>query len=210
MDELVIIGAGSQTKAIISAARLAGMTVRAIYDDDSARWGESLLGVPIVGPLAQAATAQVPAVLCLDDGRQRKAVAEQLDIPWGSVIHPHAFLYPSATIGPGTIVLEGAVIQPSVTIGRHVMISANATIAHDCVVEDYAHLWPGVDLAGSVRIGEGASIEVGAVVIPNLRVGAWTTVGPRAAVIRDVPDHVHVAGLPAKAVDEDDGRNLSG
>jgi sugar O-acyltransferase (sialic acid O-acetyltransferase NeuD family) len=203
MAELIIIGAGSLAKAIISAARQAGMTVRAVYDDDCARWGQSILGAPITGPLSQAVGALVPAVLCIDDAHKRKEIAEQLDISWGIVIHPNAFLHPSATVGPGTVVLEGAVIQPSVAIGKHVLVAANATIAHDCVVENYAHLGPGVDLAGAVRIAEGATIAVGGIVIPNMRVGAWTTVGPRAAVICDLPDHLHVAGLPAKPVDED-------
>ncbi|HEY1602679.1 MAG TPA: NeuD/PglB/VioB family sugar acetyltransferase [Pirellulales bacterium] len=203
MAELIIIGAGSQAKAIISAARQAGMTVRAIYDDDCARCGQTVLGVPITGPLTQAVGALVPAVMCIDDAQQRKAIAEQLDISWGTVIHPNAFLHPSATVGPGTVILEGVVIQPSVTIGKHVLVAANATVAHDCVVENFAHIGPGVDLAGAVRIGEGAIISVGAVVIPNMRVGAWTTVGPRAAVICDLPDHIHAAGLPAKPVDED-------
>ena len=96
--------------------------------------------------------------------------------------------------------LQGAVVQPSVVIGRHVLLAANVTVAHDCVVNDYACLSTGVDLAGTVHIGEGACLRVGAVVIPNVHVGAWAIVGPRSAVTRDVPDNLHVAGLPAKPV----------
>ena len=38
MADIILIGAGSQAKAIISAERLSGMKVCAIYDDDC-RWG---------------------------------------------------------------------------------------------------------------------------------------------------------------------------
>ncbi|HVU88482.1 MAG TPA: NeuD/PglB/VioB family sugar acetyltransferase [Pirellulales bacterium] len=198
MHELILIGAGSVAKAVIAAADQAGMRVRALYDDDSSRWGTTLLKVPVVGALSEAAKAGLPAVLGLDDPIQRKAAVDRLNLQWATVVHPSAFINPSCAIGAGTVILEGAIVQPNVTLGRHVIIEANATVSHDCVVEDFAYLGPGVDLAGSVRVGEGASFQVGAIVTPNICVGAWAMIGPRSAVIRDVPDHVTVDGLPAR------------
>ena len=202
MQEIILIGAGTQVKVLVSAARQAGMTVRAIYDDDPACWRQSILGVEIRGPVSEARSTGLPAVLAYDDRKLCKAMAETLDLSWATLIHPQAFVNPSATVGPGSVILEGAILQPSVIIGRHVLIAANATVAHDCTVGNYAHLWPGVDLAGGVHVGEGAFLCVGAIVIPNVRVGAWARVGPRAAVIRDVPDNVAVRGTPAKPVDD--------
>ncbi len=63
MREIILIGAGRQAKAVIAAAEQAGFKVRAVYDDDQSRWGQSLRGVPIVGPLSQAEQAALPAVL---------------------------------------------------------------------------------------------------------------------------------------------------
>jgi sugar O-acyltransferase (sialic acid O-acetyltransferase NeuD family) len=200
MSNIIIIGAGRQTKAIIAAARLAGQRVCGIYDEDCARWGEMIAGVPIVGCLALAPTTRLPAVLGYDVPRERKAVAERMDVRWTNVVHPRAFLDQSATIGPGTIVLEGAVAQADVAIRRHVMVSANVTISHDSIVENYAQLSTGVVLAGTVRVGEGASLETGALVIPNISVGAWALLGPRAVVLRDVPENAHMEGLPARPI----------
>jgi sugar O-acyltransferase (sialic acid O-acetyltransferase NeuD family) len=203
MSEIILIGACGHAKAIIAAARQCGISVRAIYDDEPTHWGQSLLEVPIVGPVADAPSAQRPAVLAYDDPRKRKSIAATLDVPWTTVIHPSAFLNESASVGAGTVILEGVILQPSVIVGRHVLIAANATLSHDCVVEDGVLLSEGVDLAGGVHVAEGTVFGVGAVVIPNVHVGAWTTVGPRAAVIHDVPDHSRLEGVPARSVDLD-------
>jgi acetyltransferase EpsM len=202
MSEIILIGVGDQVKVIIAAAQLSGAVVRAIYDDDASRWGKTLFGVPIIGPVSQAESAGLPAVLGFDDPHERKAHANRLDLRWVTVIHPRAFFDQSAEIGPGTVVLEGVVVQADAVIRRHVVVSANVTISHDSFVHDYAHLRPGVVLAGTVEIGEGACLEIGALVIPNVRVGAWTRIGPRAVVIRDVPDNAHLAGLPAEPIDD--------
>ena len=202
MPEIILIGAGSQAKAIIAAAQQCGVAVRAVYEDDRTRWGQSLLGVPITGPVSEAPSARLPAVLGYDDPRVRKAIANTLNVNWTTVIHPSAFLNESASVGAGTVILEGVMLQPSVVGGRHVLISANASLSHDCVVEDYVQVSAGVDLAGGVKVGEGACLGIGAVVIPNVHVGSWTTIEPRAPVVRNAPDHSEVARLPAKPVEE--------
>ena len=162
MADIILIGAGSQAKAIISAVRLLGMKVFAIYDDDCARWGQLISGVPIVGSLALAPSSGLPGVLGFDEPQRRKAVARNLDVRWTTVIHPKAFLDPSASVGAGSVVLEGVVAQADVDVRQHVVVSANVTISHDSVVEDFVQLWTGVVLAGTVHIGEGACLETGA------------------------------------------------
>ena len=203
MPEIILIGAGDQAKVIIAAAKLGGTVVRAIYDDDALRWGETVAGVPILGPLSKAESAGLPAVMGFDDPHLRKAAAERLELRWVPVVHPRAYLEQSVEVGPGTVVLEGVVVQADAVLRRHVMVSANVTISHDSFVDDFAQLWPGVVLAGTVNIGEGACLEMGALVIPNTHVGAWASIGPRAVVIHDVPDNAHMAGMPARPIDVD-------
>ena len=170
-----------------------------MFDDDPALRGRSVSGVPFLGSVADAAKLGIPAVLACDDPAQRKAWANQLDLRWGTVMHPRVFLDPSAGVGPGSVVLAGAVLQADAVVRRHVVVSANVTISHDTLVQDFAQLGPGVVLAGFVDVGEGAVLEAGALVIPNISVGAWARIGPRSVVIRNVADRASVAGLPAKA-----------
>jgi acetyltransferase-like isoleucine patch superfamily enzyme len=54
-------------------------------------------------------------------------------------------------------------------------------------------------MGGDVRIGEGALIGIGAVVLPRVSIGAWSTVGAGAVVTKDVPAGTTVVGVPARA-----------
>jgi len=83
-------------------------------------------------------------------------------------------------------------------LGRHVIVNTGATIDHDCIVGDFAHIGPGVHLAGMVKVGAGAFLGIGSVVLPGLAIGEWSMVGAGAVVIRDVPDRVTAYGVPAK------------
>jgi sugar O-acyltransferase (sialic acid O-acetyltransferase NeuD family) len=197
---IVVLADGGFAKSVIGAAQVAGYVVEAVYDDDASRWGLSLLGVPIVGPLEQAPARGLPGVVSIIDTAVREAAVSRLPLEWATIVHPRAYLHPSVTVGAGTIIFAGALGQPGVRLGAHVIIGPNATVAHDCTVEDFAYLAPGVDLAGTVHVGRGAWLEAGAVVGPNRTIGAGTRIGPRAVVIRDLPEHVAAEGAPARVI----------
>jgi acetyltransferase EpsM len=174
--------------------------VRAIYDDDSQSWGHLVCGVPVRGPISQAVHSGLPAVLTFDDPCRRQAVAAQLDVDWAVVAHPKAVVDDYTAVGPGSIILDGAVLQPGARVGAHAIIGARSTVAHDCLVGDFVRLRPGVQLAGYVEIGRCSCLESGAVVIPNVRIGAWSYVGPASVVIRDLADFARATGVPARPV----------
>jgi acetyltransferase EpsM len=186
--QIVVIGVQEHTTDIIAAAQLAGVAVRAIYDDDSQSWGHLVCGVPVRGPISQAVHAGLPAVLTFDDPCRRQAVAAQLDVDWAVVAHPKAVVDDYAAVGPGA------------RVGAHAIIGARSTVAHDCLVGDFVRLRPGVQLAGYVDIGRCSCLESGAVVIPNVRIGAWSYVGPASVVIRDLADFARATGVPARPV----------
>jgi len=48
-----------------------------------------------------------------------------------------------------------------------------------------------------VKIGKGAFIGIGAIILPGVSIGKGSLVGPGAVVTRDVPDYTWVAGNPA-------------
>ncbi len=78
--------------------------------------------------------------------------------------------------------------------------NTNAAVDHDCLIGDYAHVGPGVSLAGNVTVGEGAFLGIGSVAIMGSTIGRWSTVGAGAAVVHDIPDNVTAVGLPARII----------
>lgn len=196
---LRILGSGGHAKVAVAAARSAGFTIHSVLDDDEQRWGTSILGAEIAGPIAGADDEpDIPTVCAIGTNEARKAIVERLRCAWGTIIHPSAIVHDSATIGHGTVVYAGAIIQPDVVIGAHSIVNTAATIDHDCRIGDYGQIGPGANLSGGVELGEGVFLGTGSATRQYVRVGAWTTVGVGGVVVTDLPAGVVAVGVPAR------------
>jgi len=134
------------------------------------------------------------------------------------VLHPETFaIGDDVTIGSGTF-LQGRfdgrlVIGAGTTIGAHSYLHCvDAWIGREVRWGAGAKLLGGmhtgvpldVPIIGSeivirpVRIGDGATIGGGAVILPGVIVGERAVIRPGAVVTRDVADGACVAGAPAR------------
>jgi len=205
-EPVVVIGAGGHGKVVVSTLLAAGISVPCLLDDDRGKWGSEILGVPVRGPVADAAQYGDFWILGIGGNKERKRIAEALNLDWATVIHPHAWVHPSVGLGAGSVVFAGAMIQPDTVIGRHAIVNTGALIDHDCEISDYAHVAPGVKLSGGVRLGEGVFLGIGSCAIPGVQVGEWTTVGAGAAVVSDLPSEVIAVGVPARELERKGNR----
>lgn len=201
-SKIVVLGAGGHAKVVISTVRAAGQDVCAVFDDDRSRWGDSVLGVPVEGGLADAPDSPAYAgIIAIGSNPARRQIAARFQhLCWHTVVHPSAYVDSTVRLGQGTVVFAGAVVQPDAVIGSHVIINTGATVDHDCRLADYVHVAPGTHLAGAVQVGEGALLGIGSAVVPGRSIGRWALVGAGGVVIQDVPDHVTVVGIPARPV----------
>lgn len=202
--EVIVLGAGGHAKVVISTLIRAGYKVGAVYDDDPAKWGETWLGVSIVGAISSL-DPQIKrcAVIAVGHNSTRRTIANRFpDFQWVTVVHPNADVHPSVQLAEGVVVFSGAVIQPDACIGAHTIINTSATVDHDCILDRYVHLAPGVHLAGNVRVGEGTFLGIGSSAIPGVNIGAWSTIGAGGVVIDTLSDQVIAAGVPAKILRE--------
>ncbi len=138
----------------------------------------------------------------------------------GTTVWPGAHVREQAELGADCIVGRGAYVDAGVRMGDRCKLQNNALVYAPAVLGDGVFIGPGAILtndvhpravrpdgglkraddwlAAGVRVGDGAAVGAGAVVVAGVRIGAWALVGAGAVVTRDVPDHALVVGNPAR------------
>ncbi len=201
---LLLVAASGLAREAAEAAVAAGREVLGCLDDDPARQGRSVGGLPVIG--TSAAVVDHPdaeLVVCVGKGSGRARVVERLtalgvgEDRWATVVAPSVRIPPTCTVGRGSVLLDGTVLTTQVTVGRHVVCMPGVVLTHDDVVEDYATLCAGVVLGGTVRVGRAAYLGMAVSVRENLTIGAGCVVGMGAVVLADVPAGETWAGVPA-------------
>ena len=81
-----------------------------------------------------------------------------------TLIHPTAYVSPTATISHGTVILPHAIINTDVVIDRGCIINLGAIVDHGCILEEGVHICLGAIVKGENRIQKCSKIEAGEVV----------------------------------------------
>ena len=198
--EIFILGGGGHAKVVVSTLEAKGYTIAGIFDDNRNKLSGILSSFKYSGKLEQIVNSQIKrAIIAIGENSTRRKWAEKLaDVHWETIIHPTAYVHPSASIGKGSVIFAGAVVQPEVIIGEHCIINTGATVDHESVIGDYVHICPGANLGGNVHVGEGTFVGISSTIIQNITIGEWSVIGAGAAVVRDVPSNVTAFGVPAR------------
>jgi acetyltransferase EpsM len=105
-----------------------------------------------------------------------------------TLVHPTAFVEPSATLSEGVQVMPHAYVGSDVHVGFGAIINTGAIVSHDCTIGEYANLSPGAILAGEVSMGDAALVGMGVTVNLHVKIGSRARVGNGATVKQDVPE----------------------
>jgi len=207
-DLCVIFGGGGHAKVLIESL-LAGNSSLSlvILDRDSARWGQQVLEVPILGDdsilprlIADGARFFVVGVGAVGDNAPRKRLFDH-GISSGleplTIIHPASICSRWASVGPGCQLLPGSIVNAGAELGGNVIVNSGAIVEHDCKIGDHVHIASGAVLASTVTVGARAHIGCGAAVRQLISIGEGAIVGAGAVVVKDVPPHAMVVGVPA-------------
>ncbi len=115
-----------------------------------------------------------------------------------SLTHPSATIGHDVEIGDGVVIAAGVRLTTHIVLGRHTHLNLNCTVGHDVVVEDYVTMYAGVHVGGNCVIEEGATLGTGCVLLPSVRVGRGAVVGAGAVVVHDVAPATTVVGAVAR------------
>ena len=203
---LLIIGAGGHGKVVadIAVKMYKWQNIVFLDEDDSKK---AALGFAVIGKPSDAVNymEEYDVFIAVGDNAMRENIQEKLKSEGASIpvlIHPDAVIGKEVELGIGTVVMAGVVINCCTHIGNGCIINSGSLIDHDNVIEDYVHVSPGANLAGTVKVGKGSWLGVGSVISNNINIMRECRVGAGAVVLKDITEPGVYVGVPARSIEK--------
>jgi len=140
-------------------------------------------------------------------------IDEGAEIGEGTKIWHFCHVYGGAVIGENCVVGQGCSIASTVRIGDRVKIQNGVSVYDGVILEDGVFCGPHMIFTNVInpralierksefrltRVGRGATIGAGAIIICGNDVGSYAFVGAGAVVTKEVPPFALVLGNPAR------------
>ena len=213
MRDIIIIGAGGvgkETLFIIEEINKIKSTwnILGIIDDNEDLQGKNINGYNVLGKISylnkyDKKKNKPNLVIAISNYNVKKNIVEKLKdkFKFATIIHPSVNIHNTVEIGEGTIIYSGVIMTTNINIGNHVLISPKCGIGHDSILKDYVSLYWNVNISGNDIIEEGVTIGSAATVIQGKKIGGGAIIGAGAVVIQDIISNTTNVGVPSKRID---------
>lgn len=132
-------------------------------------------------------------------------------------IEPGAIIRDQVEIGNNAVIMMGAVINIGAVVGEGTMIDMNVVLGGRATVGNNCHIGAGSVLAGVIEppsaspviVEDDVVVGANAVLLEGVRVGKGAVVAAGAVVVDDVPPYTVVAGTPARVIKQIDEKTKS-
>lgn len=150
-------------------------------------------------------------VIGIGDNSIRQRIAQRYvgRLRFANLIHPSASFGKGQRelleVKQGLIVCAGVRFTNNIQVGDFCIFNLNSTISHDVVIDECVYVAPGAHITGNVHIesrawiGTGVAINQGTESLKR-RIGADTTIGSGAVVVKDCEPNGIYAGIPARRI----------
>lgn len=205
--KMLIIGAGGFGREVVA---FAPETYECVFSQPEEPPGRRINGTSWMSlEEFYALSGDKAFTIAIADSRARQRIAQEAE----QHCRPETIIASSALVGPDNNIGHGAIICPfssittNASIGRFFHSNIYSYVGHDCVIGDFVTFAPRVCCNGRVHIGDHAYIGTGAKLKEGtlsrpLRIGRGAVVGMGAVVLNDVPDGATVVGVPARIVSQ--------
>lgn len=140
-------------------------------------------------------------VVALGKPSDKRAIVEMLKdkgAQFATLVHPTAALTRSASLGEGVILTPFTMVNPSAIAERFVTIISFSGLGHDARAGEFSTISSHVDVTGHAVLGRDVFVASGARILPGVKVGDGATIGAGAIVMRRVRPGATVYAEPAK------------
>lgn len=203
-NKLLIIGASGHGRVVADIALKTNRWQKVAFVDDDENI-KSTMGIEVIGTVSDAFDRinDYDIFVAIGNNKIREKIHNRLRMVGASIptlLHPSVIIGEMVEIGIGSVLMAGVVINCCSKIGEACIINTGTTIDHDNVIEDYVHISPGVHLAGTVTVGKGSWLGVGATISNNVAITCDCIIGAGTVVVEDIAEVGTYVGVPAKKI----------
>ena len=162
MKRLVILGAGGHGQTVADVARQCGCYDEILFLDDRAKEAAAKCSeyLKYMGP----DTEMYPAFGNNESRLKWERTFVEAGIKLARIIHPTAYVSPTAIIENGWVVLPHAIVNTGVHVRMACIINCGAIVDHGCVLGEGVHVGPGAIVKAENDIPRCTKIESGEVI----------------------------------------------
>lgn len=205
MKDLVIVGAGGCGREVLQWAKdinRAGKrwNILGFINDDLTALMDYDCEYSIIGTIeGWMPEANQEFACAIADPAGKETVVKKLKgrgAKFASIIHPSAIIGDHTQVGEGLVMWPNSIIDVNVKVGDFVTLLSSA-IGHDAQVGDYCTISSYCDITGGVKLSEKVFLGSHVTVIPKKKIGVGAYVGAGSVVMANIKDGSRVMGNPA-------------
>lgn len=175
---MYIFGTSTLSEIILDIVQCSDIKIDGFFDDFT---NETFFyGIPIIGGMDSLLKLkddlpEIELFVAVGDNANREKLFRTIEnngISLSNIIHPGAYIEPTAVLGFGNLVMHGAYLGSKVVIGNGNLIFPGVCITHHNYVGDFNFFSPNVSVGGHTRVQSGCKIGMNSVIKPYLEIAS--------------------------------------
>ena len=159
MKSLLIIGAGGHGHVVKDIAEACGYDSIDFLDDKAPE------AVGKLNEVLNLATNYSGVFVAIGNNSLRQDITEKIEHFEGvniiTLVHPSAYVSPSAFIGKGTVIEPNAIVNTNCSIGSGCIISVGSIVDHDSIIGCFSHINAGAICMSGSKIDALVKVNAG-------------------------------------------------